>query len=158
MSKVIGTWEGEDVTLHADGSITFRAKFAVDTDGCGPMHGDPDGQDDTSLHYQGKPLNADIDKYIVLPPGIITAVPGIVLGCKAHVLNTRTDMDSDAVVGDVGPHKRIGEGSVALANTLGIDPSPVSGGEEDHVCEYTVQPGVVAYVDGTLYELQPYRA
>ena len=156
--KTIGTWEGDEVvTLHDDGSITFKAKAAVDTDGCGPMHGDPDGQDDTSLHVNGKPLNADIDKYIVLPPGIIEAVPGIVLGCQAHAHNLRTDMDTFCVVGDVGPKRKLGEVSVATAKALGIDPSPVSGGEEDHVVEYIIWPGVPAVVDGRPYQLQPYR-
>lgn len=107
--KNIATIEGEKIVELGDGSVTYRAKFAVDTDGCGPLHGDPDAQADTSLHVDGKPLNADIDRYIVVPPAIVKGVKGIVLGCQATVSNLKTGGVSDAVVGDIGPHKKLGK-------------------------------------------------
>lgn len=151
--RLIDTIEGEQIFEHEDGSVTWRAKAAVDTDGSGPLHGDPDAQADTSLHRNGKPLNADIDRYIVTPPAIIAGVKGIVLGCAAHVTNTRNGQSTAAVVGDIGPHRKIGEISVATARALGIDPSPTRGGEDAHVILYTIWPGVPAEVEGVRYTL-----
>ena len=156
--KILDTIEGCPITLHDDGSVTFTAKAAVDTDGSGPMHGDPDGQHDTSLHLNGKALNADEDRYFVLPPQIIQAVPGIVLGCQGKVRNTRNGRESEATPGDIGPHRKIGEISVALAQALGINASPTRGGEDAHVIEYTFWPGKPGAVNGKQYQLQRYKA
>lgn len=153
--RIIATIENEDITEHEDGRVTYRAKAAVDTDGSGPLHGDPDAQADTSLHLDGKALNADVDKYIVVPPAIRDGVQGIVLGCMAEARHTRTGALTKCVVGDIGPHKKLGEVSVATARALGINPSPTRGGEDDHVIEYTLWPGVAAVVDGKAYNLQP---
>lgn len=151
---ILGQIEGEDIFLHEDGCITFRAKAAIDTDGSGPLHGDPYAQRDTTLHHNGKPLNADEDCYIVVPPLIISRVQPIVMGCQARVRNLHNDRESDAVVGDIGPHKKLGEISVALAKALGINPSPTSGGLEEHVVEYTIFPGTAAVVGKKTYSLQ----
>lgn len=152
--RIIDTIEGEPITEHDNGTVTFRAKAAVDTDGSGPLHGDPDAQADTSLHRDGKPLNADVDRYIVTPPAIIAGVKGIVLGCAALVCNTRNGKFTKAVVGDIGPHRKIGEISRATAMALGIDPSPTRGGEDAHVIQYTLWPGVPAEVEGVIYTLR----
>jgi hypothetical protein len=156
--RIIATIEGEPITEHEDGRVTFRAKAAVDTDGSGPLHGDPDAQADTSLHRAGRPLNADVDRYIVTPPAIIAGVKGVVLGCQAEVRNTRNGRVTAAVVGDIGPRRKLGEISRATAMALGIDPSPTRGGEEAHVIEYTLWPGRPAVVEGVTYGLQPSKA
>jgi hypothetical protein len=156
--RIIATIDGEQILENPyDGKITFKAKAAVDTDGSGPLHGDPCAQRDTSLHWRGKALNADEDRYIVVPPAIIQGVKGIVLGCQAHAKNIKNGHETEAVVGDVGPHKKIGEVSVATAKALGINPSPTSGGVDEHIIEYTIRPGVAATVNGKAYTLQPYR-
>lgn len=152
--KILAAIEGEAITLLNDGSVTYRAKAAIDTDGSGPTHGDPCAQRDTSLHLNGKPLNADLDKYVVVPPAIIRGVKPIVLGSLAIVVNLRTGQRSDAVVGDIGPKTKLGEISVALASALGLNPSPVSGGLEAHDIYYTIHPGQPAVVDGKRYQLQ----
>jgi len=152
--RIIATIENETIIELGDGSVTYRAKFAVDTDGSGPLHGDPDAQADTSLHFEGKPLNADIDRYIAVPPAIVQGVKAVVLGCQAHAINLRTGLSSDCVVGDIGPHKKLGEGSVALATALGINPSPTIGGEDQHVVHYSLKPGRAASVNGKTYSLQ----
>lgn len=139
------------------GALLFTAGAMIDTDGRGPLHGDPDAQADTSLHLDGRALNADIDRYIVLPPEIIVAVPGIVLGCQVFVINALTHQMTRAVVGDVGPRGKLGEMSVACAQAIGIDPSPTTGGESRHVITYHVWPGIPARVEGTVYRLQAYR-
>lgn len=153
--RVIATIEGEPITELSDGSVTYRAKAAVDTDGSGPLHGDPDAQAETSLKLGGKSLNADLDCYVIVPPAIIRGVKGIVLGSQAHVVNLKTGLSCDAVVGDIGPHKKLGELSVACAHSLGIPPSPVDGGLEEHVVFYHIRPGVPAVVNGKQYALQP---
>lgn len=150
--------EGEKFLVSNDGkSFSFRCKLAIDSDGSGSMHGDPDGQHDTSLHLDGKALNADKDRYIVFPPPVIEAVEGIVLGCQCHAHNLTNGLDTDAVAGDVGPKHKIGEGSVAVADALKVPDSPVNGGEDRHVIIVTVYPGVPAIVNGKQYTLQPYR-
>ncbi len=156
MARLMAQIEGEPIFEYADGSVGYTAKAAIDTDGSGPLHGDPDAQKDTSLHWMGKALNADVDKYIVVPPAIIKGVKGIVLGCQALLTNSRNGRHTTAVVGDVGPRKKLGEISVATAKALGINPSPTTGGEDAHVIQYLLQPGIPAVVDGKLYELQPF--
>lgn len=156
--RIIATIENEPITELNDLSVTYRAKAAVDTDGSGPLHGDPDAQADTSLHWNGVALNADVDKYVVVPPAIIAGVKGIVLGCQAYVMNTRSGMTTEAVVGDIGPHKKLGEVSCACAAALGLDPSPLHGGTYDHIIHYHLLPGTPAVVDGKQYVLKPSSA
>ncbi len=154
--KTLFSIAGVDVIENDDASLSYISGAMIDGDGSGSSHGDPDFQDDTTLHFQGKSLNADIDLYIVVPPQIILAVPGIVLGCKATVLNTLTNQFTSAVVGDVGPHSKIGEMSIATARAIGVAPSPTTGGEERHVIIYKIYPGIPAEVNGKIYTLQHY--
>ncbi|MCP3797788.1 peptidoglycan-binding protein [Allokutzneria sp. A3M-2-11 16] len=49
-----------------------------------------------------------------------------------------------AVVGDVGPTSAIGEGSYRLAELLGINPNPKTGGVSGAVVDYILFPGVKA--------------
>jgi hypothetical protein len=154
MMKIIATIENEDITELDDLSVHFKAKAAIDSDGIGPHHGDRTAQDDTSLHYQGQPLNADIDKYIVVPPAIRDGVKGVVLGCQAQLTNTQNGKHTDAVVGDIGPHRKLGEISCACASALGLNPSPVDGGTDEHIIQYVLFPGVPAVVDSKTYDLQ----
>jgi hypothetical protein len=154
MSRIIDTIEGEPISLGDDGKIRYRAKAAIDGDGMGSPHGDPDFQNRTTLQHNGRSLNADVDRYIAIPPAIIAGVAPIVLGSQAHVTNTRNGKTCTAVVGDIGPHRKLGEISIACAAEIGIDPSPTQGGEERHIVEYVIEPGVPAAVDGVTYTLQ----
>jgi len=154
MSRIITTIEQEDITEGDDGAVSYTAKAAIDSDGSGPHFGDSTAQDDTSLHQDGAPLNASIDKYIVVPPAIVHGVKGIVLGCQAHVKNTKNGRETDAVVGDIGPHHKLGEISIATAEAIGINSSPTHGGTDDHIIFYTLIPGQAAVVDGKQYDLQ----
>jgi len=142
--------------LNEAGVVHFVADADIDSDGSGPSHGDPDQQGDTSLHRNGKPLNSDVDRYIVVPPIICQSVKGIVLGCQASVTNRRNGITCAAVVGDIGPKTKDGEISIALAKALNINPDPVRGGEDSAVIEYFIHPGIAALVDGVSYQLQPY--
>lgn len=62
--------------------------------------------------------------YLAIPPEILRL--GVKLGDVAHV--AYKDRSSPAVVADVGPRGKIGEGSIALAVALGLDGSPRRGG------------------------------
>lgn len=147
--RTIAVIEGCAITELNDGSVRYTAPAMIDGDGTGSSHGDPDYQRFTSLKRNGVSLNADEDRYIVVPPAVIFGVPGVVLGCRALV--SFNGLSTDAVVGDVGPHSKIGEISIATAKALGIPSSPVDGGIDEHAVHYTIWPGVAA--DG--YELQP---
>ena len=151
--KILTTIEGCPITEHDDGSLTYTAPAMIDGDGCGPSHGDPDYQPDTTLHDDGRPLNSDVDRYIVVPPQVRDGVSGVVLGCQARVVNTRTGHATDAVVGDIGPHAKIGEISIATAKAIGVEASPTTGGEEARVIAYTIWPGRPAIVCGKKYVL-----
>jgi Fungal chitosanase of glycosyl hydrolase group 75 len=150
--RTIATIENEDIVEHDDGSVCFTAKAAIDSDGVGPHHGDHTAQDQTSY----KPdLNADIDRYIVVPPAIRNGVKGVVMGCLALVVNMKNGKHTAAVVGDIGPHAKLGEISCATASAIGLNPSPVSGGTDSHVIKYVLFPGIPAVVEGKTYHLQP---
>jgi hypothetical protein len=150
--RIVATIEGEAITEQDDGSVRWKAKAAIDSDGVGPHHGDKTAQNQTSY----KPdLNADVDRYIVVPPAIRMGVKGVVMGCLANVTNTLNGKHTAAVVGDVGPRKKLGEISCASASAIGLNPSPVSGGVDEHVLEYIIWPDIPAIVNGIYYKLQP---
>jgi hypothetical protein len=150
--RLIATIEGENILEYDDLSVHFKSKAAIDSDGVGPHHGDRTAQDETTYNPD---LNADVDKYIVIPPAIRNGVKGVVIGCQAQVTNTLNGQHTAAVVGDVGPHRKLGEISCACASAIGLNPSPVDGGVDEHVIEYVIFPGVAANVDGSIYRLQP---
>ena len=147
---------GYEILLHDDGRVTYTAPARVDDDGSDNRAGDPDWQRGTSLRHNGAFLDAETISYGALPPDIIKAVPGVVLGCRGTAYDPRTGKTVELVAGDVAPHlvhKRLGEISMAACCALGISPSPINGGEDDAVVQYTWWPGVPA----PGYALQPYR-
>lgn len=152
--KLLGTIQGTNITLGDDNVIRYTTKADVDCDGSPNWRRDPCGQADTSLHYQGKPINADAVPYIVVPPLIIDSVPEIVLGSLAIVTNTLNGKKVVCVVADKGPHLKIGELSTAAAAALGLNPSPTEGGTDSHIILYELYPGTPATVNGITYDLQ----
>lgn len=160
--RILGTFTGESKYFTASayelvphGICELTADYDVDVDGSGSSHGDKYFQPDTTLHFQGAPLNSDEEDFIVLPPACILNVEGLVLGCQAWV--TYRGKKFPAVVGDVGPTRKVGEGSYHLAKLLGMNPSPVNGGEDYAKVLYEWRPGIPAVVNGRTYSLQPYR-
>ena len=115
---------------------TIRAGMAIDTDG--PVagydprvHRDPHRQRETSLRYiDGSSINPTVVPYVVVP----SSHKGWLGDFVMVEYRGRQVM---AVVADCGP--RFGEGSVALAQQLGIPSHGVSGGAEDGVT-YTFYP------------------
>lgn len=150
--KIIATIEGNPITLLPDGRVIYTAKAAIDGDGSGGnSYGDPDFQPQTSLKVNGKSLNAETERFIVVPPAIVQGVAPVVLGCQAEV--SYNGKSVTAVVGDVGPRTKLGEISIACAQALGIPHSPLTGGVASGV-GYVIHPSVPAVVDEKTYPLQ----
>lgn len=149
---------GIPIWSNSDGSYSYLSAAAVDGDGIGPSHGDPDYQNATSLRYNGQSLNADLVPWIVVPLGFSKLVLGIVLGCKGIVTNVRNGRSILAVVADEGPSNKLGEFSIYCVNNLGIDPSPTTGGTNDFTFAVMLYPGIPAEINGIKYDLQPYNS
>ena len=84
-------------------------------------------------------VNAEMIPYIVLPARLYIKA-NINLGDFAAVINKKTGKIAYAIFADVGPAGKLGEGSIALANNLGIYSSPKDGGADEDVI-YIVFPG-----------------
>lgn len=100
----------------------------------------------TALADHTKPVNdptryvdASRIPFIVLPGGMTRQI-GARPGDFAMVFNRRNGKSSYAIFGDVGPSTRIGEGSVALAENLGIRSDARNGGTRSGVL-FLVFPG-----------------
>lgn len=121
-----------------DGTIFWSAKLAIDADGPAAGNGrlsgselDPDdGQDDTFYHYPGtdQGLASEVVPYIVMPGKPFDEVSGLTFGDVAVVIfhNKR----AAAIVGDLGPSRKIGEGSIRLHEAL-HPPAPDPCAERD---------------------------
>jgi hypothetical protein len=97
-------------------------------------------------------LDSEQVAYVVTPPQLIKLVGPVVMGCLARV--SYKGKTVDAIVGDIGPKKHIGEASIACAKALGINPNPKKGGTSSGV-QYEFFPGVEAVINGHEYPLQP---
>lgn len=160
MKKLL-TFNGFDVWDYENGLYSFTAPFMVDSDGGGSPHGDKYHQSATSLRFNGQPLNADVDCYFVLPPRIIKAVSPIVLGCQGLVMNLGSGIITRAVVGDISddePSRQLGEGAIALARIMGVNPDPTTGGDERPLYKFIFEPGQPAHVGSKVYQLQAFGA
>jgi hypothetical protein len=100
----------------------------------------------TALADRSKPANdptryvdASRIPFIVLPGGMAGQL-GARPGDFAAAFNQRSGKFSFAIFGDVGPYDRIGEGSVALAENLGIRSDARNGGARRGIL-YLVFPG-----------------
>lgn len=123
--------------------IVHRAGMTIDTDG---RISDPAAfravaardrwrQNETSLRYaNGRSLDPTRVPFIVLPLGYRGARLGDLVFVEYR------GRGAWSVVGDYGPRHRFGEGSSALAASLGINPDGFSGGVRSGVT-YTIFPG-----------------
>ncbi|MEV6411486.1 peptidoglycan-binding protein [Kribbella sp. NPDC051718] len=130
------------------GAVHWTADFDVDCDGqrttqCNE-NTDPSFQPATSWNQSnGQPLNSAGLPFIVVPLSSSIwnySTAGIAGGTVAAVVYQ--DKVAYAVVGDQGPTGIIGEGSYKLAQQLGINPNPSSGGVSGAVVTYILFPGV----------------
>lgn len=72
-------------------------------------------------------VNSEEVPYIVLPPGLVGNGKAK-LGDLAVVINKKKDKSSFAILADIGPKTKLGEGSIALAAALDVKKNPKTGG------------------------------
>lgn len=109
-----------------NGTVFWSSKMAIDADGpaAGPGHRsgtqlDPDsGQDGTNYSFPGKPggISSEAVPYIVVPGNPFRNETGLAFGDIVMVIFG--DKAAGAVVGDLGPAHKIGEGSIRLHELL----------------------------------------
>lgn len=134
--------------------VVFISNLDVCNDGSGPKHGDPHYQSQTAYYNGGKYLNADKDKYIVIPPQIRSGVPPAVMGCQARMTNLKTGRWSAAICGEIGPKDKTGEAAYCIAKEL--QPKITHNtGDTSCIYLYELWPGIPAVVDGKHYKLEP---
>ncbi|GAA0612379.1 hypothetical protein HPO96_22700 [Kribbella sandramycini] len=131
-------------------AVHWTADFDVDCDGqrttqCNE-NTDPSFQPNTSWNQSdGRPLNSAGLPFVVVPLSSSIwnfRTAGIDGGTIAAVVYQ--DKVAYAVVGDQGPSTIAGEGSYKLAQQLGINPNPSTGGVSGAVVTYILFPGVSA--------------
>ena len=151
----------DGVTIHyEDGGahVWFKSNLDICNDGCGPDYDDPHHQSQTAYYSGGKQggkyLNADVDKYIVIPPQVRSMLPGVLMGCLGCVTNIKTHVSHPGVVGEIGPDDKTGETAYVLAKLL--NPHITHNSGDDHrIYLYEMWPDIPA-VDGNFtYKLQP---
>lgn len=129
-------------------AVHWTADFDIDCDGqrtsqCNE-NTDPYFQPNTSWNQSdGRPLNSAGLPFIVVPLSSTIwnhQTAGITGGTIAAVVYQ--DKVAYAVIGDQGPTGIIGEGSYKLAQQLGINPNPSTGGVSGAVVTYVLFPGV----------------
>jgi hypothetical protein len=127
-----------------NGTIFWSSKMAIDADGpaAGPgrLSGsqlDPDtGQNDTSFHFSDtdEGLPSEAVPYIVLPGTTFRTNTGLAIGDVAVIIFK--DKIAAAICGDIGPSKKIGEGSIRLHEALHPPaPDPCSLRQPDGSCK-----------------------
>lgn len=119
------------------GAIFWTADLDVDCDGGqgAACKADPYYQADTAtVDSKGNPLDASTLPYVVVPlpsNGFDYKAAGLKLGSVVAVIYQGKMMYG--ILGDLGPTGVIGEASYAMAQKLGINPSPISGGVDSGV-------------------------
>ncbi|HIV57573.1 MAG TPA: peptidoglycan-binding protein [Candidatus Stackebrandtia faecavium] len=135
---------------ESGGAVHWKADFDVDCDGqrsdqCNE-NTDPWYQPETAFpQSDGEPLNSATLPHVVVP-GVsdIWSYKDAGIGGGTVAAVVFEDKVAYAVVGDVGPQTAIGEGSYALAEQLGIDPDPQSGGIGGKVVDFILFPDATA--------------
>jgi hypothetical protein len=154
MKKLITIADGVTIYTNDDGTyICFTSDLDICNDGSGPSYNDPSYQSQTAYYNGGKFLNADKDKYIVIPPQVRSMVGPVVMGCQARLTNFKTGMASPAVTGEIGPDDITGEAAYCLAHLICPAVTHNSGDEELNYF-YELWPGKAAVVGAKHYKLE----
>lgn len=137
------------------GAVFWTADMDIDCDGketpqCN-LQTDPAYQNQTSAEdSQGQPLDAASLPYVVVPlPSnrFDYAAAGLELGTVIAVIYQ--GQVRYGVFGDEGPDNIIGEASYAMAQSLGVDPDPSTGGTDGPVTyiAFVGESGVVGTIE-----------
>lgn len=117
---------------EGSGALWFRADLDIDCDGgrAATCLADPDYLPDTAFgDSTGHAIDANTVPFVVLPgvrAGFDYRSYGLRGGQSVAVIYG--DRVLYGVLGDVGPSTSIGEASYAMAEALGVSPSPTTGG------------------------------
>ncbi len=84
-------------------------------------------------------VNSEAIPFYVLPSAV-TQLAGIKLGDVGYVYNTVTGIGCYAIFADGGPAGKLGEGSIYLANKLGVNSNARNGGTSQGIIDYVVFP------------------
>jgi N-acetylmuramoyl-L-alanine amidase len=138
------------------GYVTFCSDLDICNDGSGPDHDDVSYQPMTAYYNKGKYLNADEDRYIVIPPQVRELLEPRklkVMGCQARLTNMKTGAWTAAVTGEIGPEDKTGEAAYCAAKILNpmID---YNSGDKRRLYLYELWPGLPATVAGKVYPLE----
>ncbi|MER6911957.1 glycoside hydrolase family 75 protein [Streptomyces sp. NPDC000594] len=128
-----------DLDIDCDGRPTARCNSA--TDPYFLPHTAFGGSD-------GQPLNAETLPFVVVPaPSPLWRFPEWGIGGGSVVAVVHGDIVRFGVVGDTGPARTIGEASYAMAEALGIDSDPRTGGADAGVTYILFKNARVAPID-----------
>lgn len=145
----------EDRSLNGKPSLFFFGDCDEDKDGSPDWDQDKTGDRDTSLHFEGKPINGNIVPFIVVPPEIAGLLPDKFLGCIGSIeWNGKV---CAVVVGDAGPHEKTGEASSAALAGIGAPTTRNgNGGIDLQEVLFRIWPGVPAWlvIEGTPYQFE----
>lgn len=142
-----------ETPLNGKPSIFFFGDCDNDVDGTPHWMKDPTGQNSTSLKYEGKPLNGDIIPFIVIPQEIANLSPEMFLGCAGYMEWNSGRVS--VVVGDAGPHNKVGEASPAALKAVGAPTlDNGNGGIDKQEVLFRIWPGVPAnlFINNVSYQ------
>lgn len=95
-----------------------------------------------SMYPVSNPLrythSGNVPFYVI--PSALKTMGNIQLGDAAYVYNTQNGLGSFAILADIGPAGKLGEGSMQLAQRLGINSNPKTGGTSSPIIYYIIFP------------------
>lgn len=92
--------------------------------------------------------NSEAVPFFVLPSAVVS-LGGIRIGDVGYVYNTQTGQGCFAIYADAGPAGKLGEGSIYLAEQIGINSNPRTGGTGLGIIDYIIFP-YSGYGQGTI--------
>ena len=139
--------------MFGGGYVAFVSDLDVCNDGSGDDHGDPHHISQTAYHNGGKYLNADVDKYIVIPPQVRDLIPHKVMGCQGRLTDLKTGIWNAGVCGEIGPDDKTGEAAYCLAKCVNTQVD-YNCGDKSRQYLFELWPSIPATVDGKTYKLE----
>lgn len=91
--------------------------------------------------------------YIVVSGLIRKKAKGVILGCAGKIFCPRTGLGVLAGVIDIGPLRKVGEGSCAAVKAIGLSGNPRNGGTSKFEIDYEIYPDEPFVFDGVTYDL-----
>jgi hypothetical protein len=92
--------------------------------------------------------NSETVPFFVLPTALVS-LGGIHIGDISYVYNTVTGLGCFAIYADSGPAGKLGEGSIYLADQIGLNSNPKTGGTSSQIIDYIIFPNS-GYGQGTI--------